>query len=144
MNSLNLLLSTPEQTRKTLQEVFFPFLKTELIEGKKWVLSLKPETRSQAQNRLMWPILECFSKQLEWPVNGRMVKMEPEEWKDVLSAAFRDEYVRIAMGLTGGVVLLGQRTSRFTKPEFAAWVDFLYATATDRGVKLPAWNWDES
>ena len=40
----------------------------------------------------------------------------------------------------GGVVLLGQRTSKFTKAQFSDWVEFLYATAALRGVKLPAWQ----
>ena len=88
----------------------------------------------------MWPILTEFSKQLEWPVDGRMTKMEPDEWKDVLTAAFRGESVRLAMGLNGGVVLLGQRTSKFTKAQFSEWIEFLYSVAADREVTLPAWE----
>ena len=68
-----------------------------------------------------------------------MVKMDEDDWKDVLSAAFKGETVRLAMGLNGGVVLLGQRTSKFTKAQFSEWIEFLYATAADRGVKLPEW-----
>jgi sugar phosphate isomerase/epimerase len=48
------------------------------------------------------------------------------------------------MGLDGGIVMLGQRTSRFTKPQFAEWIEFLYATAADRGVVLPAWINEET
>jgi hypothetical protein len=87
----------------------------------------------------MWPLLTVFSQQLQWPVDGRMVTMDADDWKDVLSAAFKGESVRLAMGLNGGVVLLGQRTSKFTKAQFAEWIEFLYATAADRGVKLPVW-----
>lgn len=97
-----------------------------------------------AQNRLMWPLLAEFSKQLEWPINGKMTKMSPEDWKDVLTSAFKNESVRLAMGLDGGIVMLGQRTSRFTKPQFAEWIEFLYATAADRGVVLPAWINEET
>ena len=108
-----------------------------------YCVTIQEKTRTQAQNRLMWPILECFSKQLQWPINGQMVHMEPEDWKDVLTAAFRGETVRLAMGLNGGVVMLGQRTSKFSKSEFSSWIEFLYATAADRGVRLPAWSWDQ-
>jgi hypothetical protein len=87
----------------------------------------------------MWPLLTVFANELLWPVNGRMVKMDADDWKDVLSAAFKGESVRLAMGLNGGVVLLGQRTSKFSKAEFSDWIEFLYATAADRGVKLPVW-----
>ena len=98
------------------------------------VMALSPPNRTIAQNSAQWPYLEGFSKQLQWPVNGKMIWMEPEEWKDVLTAAFRGETVRLAMGLNGGVVMLGQRTSKFEKPEFSEWMEFLKATAADRGV----------
>jgi hypothetical protein len=72
-----------------------------------------------------------------------MVTMDADDWKDVLTAAFRGETVRLAMGLNGGVVMLGQRTSKFTKAEFSEWIEFLYATAAQRGIVLPAWTGDE-
>lgn len=98
------------------------------------VMTLRPPSRSLDQNAAQWPYLEGFSQQLQWPVNGKMVWMEPEEWKDVLTAAFHGEAVRLAMGLDGGVVMLGQRTSKFDKPRFSEWMEFLKATAADRGV----------
>jgi hypothetical protein len=98
------------------------------------VLRIGPPTRNLEQNAAQWPILEAFSQQLKWPVNGQMVNMSAEEWKDLLSAAFRKEQARIAMGLDGGVVMLGQRTSKFGKKEFSDWLEFLHATAADRGV----------
>ena len=100
------------------------------------VVQVKPATRSLEQNAAQWPILEAFSQQLQWPVNGRMQHITADEFKDVLTAAFRRETVRLAMGLDGGVVMLGQRTSRFSKSEFSDWLDFLHATAADRGVDL--------
>ena len=102
-----------------------------------YTVTVAEPTRTLDQNAEMWPILHCFSEQLEWPVNGRMVKMTPEEWKDVLSAAFRKEIVRLAMGLDGGMVMLGQRTSKFSKKGWSEWREFLYATAADRGVMTP-------
>lgn len=93
-------------------------------------------TRNLEQNAAMWPILEAFSEQLTWPVNGQMVRMSAEEWKDVLTAAYRQENARLAMGLNGGVVMLGLRTREFGKKEFSEWLDFLNATAIERGVNL--------
>ena len=100
------------------------------------VITISEPTRSLDANAAQWPILQAFSDQLKWPVNGAMVSMEPEEWKDVLTAAFRRETVRVAMGLDGGMVMLGQRTSKFSKREFSEWLEFLNATAAIRGVKL--------
>ena len=99
-------------------------------------VTVQPPKRSLAQNAAMWPILEAFSQQLRWPVNGRMVHMTPEEWKDVLTAAFRRETARLAMGLDGGVVMLGSRTSEMLKPEFSEFLEFLNATAVSRGVTV--------
>ena len=140
--TLSITLHNRQQAWADIKEQVFPFLATALQASKKWVLTLKPETRTQAQNRLMWPLLTVFSQQLLWPVNGQMVTMDPDDWKDVLSAAFKGESVRLAMGINGGVVMLGQRTSKFTKAQFVEWIEFLYATAADRDVKLPAWNYE--
>jgi hypothetical protein len=141
--ALTIELVNRVQAWAAIRDQLYPFLAAKLQAGGRWILTLKLETRTQAQNRLMWPILTEFSNQLEWPINGRMVKMDADDWKDVLSSAFRSETVRLAMGLNGGVVLLGQRTSKFTKAEFSEWIEFLYATAADRGIKLPVWKGDE-
>lgn len=101
-----------------------------------YVVTVKEPTRSLDQNAALWPLLQAFSEQLQWPVNGRMVTMEPEEWKDVLSAAFKGERMRLAMGLDGGVVMLGLRTSKMGKREFSEFLDFLHSVAVDRGVNL--------
>lgn len=101
-----------------------------------YVVEIKEKNRSLDQNAAQWPILEAFSEQLEWPVNGKMVKMTADEWKDVLTAAFRNETSRLAMGLDGGVVMLGMRTSKMTKKEFSNWLEFLNSVAADRGVNV--------
>jgi hypothetical protein len=69
-------------------------------------------------------------------VNGERIQLEPEEWKDILTAAFRNEQHRIAQGLNGGMVILGMRTSRMRKTEFSQFLEFINATAADRGVNL--------
>ena len=97
-------------------------------------VTIRDVNRTLDQNAAQWPILEAFSDQLLWPVNGQMVKMTAEEWKDVLTAAFQRETARLAMGLDGGVVMLGQRTSKFGKKKFSEWLEFLHAVAAQRGV----------
>ena len=76
----------------------------------------------------------AFAQQLDWPINGQMTKITADDWKDILTCAFRNEQPRVAMGLSGGMVLLGQRTSKFGKREFSEWLEFLWATANERGV----------
>ena len=92
-------------------------------------------SRTLEQNCYQWPYLEGFSQQLLWPVNGEKVKMSREEWKDVLTCAFEEDVKpRLAMGLDGGVVMLGKRTSKFGKKKFAEWMTFLMAVADLRGI----------
>ena len=93
-------------------------------------------TRSLEANAAQWPILQAFADQLKWPVNGSMESLTAEEWKDILTAAFKRETVRVAMGLDGGMVMLGARTSQMGKREFSEWLEFLHSTAALRGVEL--------
>lgn len=101
-----------------------------------YVVEVREPTRSLDQNAMMWPILEAFARQLEWPINGRMTKLAAEDWKDLLTAAFSLETQRMAPGLNGGVVLLGQRTSQMGKRRFSEFLEFVLATAAERGVRV--------
>ena len=94
------------------------------------------QRRNLDQNAAQWPILQAFAEQLQWPVNGQFCKLTADEWKNVLSAAFTRETVRVAMGLDGGMVMLGLRTSKMGKKQFSEWLEYLHATAADRGVNL--------
>lgn len=93
-------------------------------------------TRNLEQNALLWVLLQAFAEQLQWPVNGVMSKLSPEDWKDLLTAAYRRESQRVAMGIDGGMVMLGLRTSKMGKGEFAEFIDFVHSVAADRGVQV--------
>lgn len=101
-----------------------------------FAVTVSEPTRNLNQNAAQWPILQAFADQLQWPINGRMEWLTPDEWKDVLTCAFKRETVRVAMGLDGGMVMLGSRTSEFTKSRFGEWLEFLHATAADREIEL--------
>ncbi|CAB4126107.1 Recombinase NinB [uncultured Caudovirales phage] len=94
-------------------------------------------SRSVEQNAALWPLLECFSRQREWPVNGVMLRLSPDEWKDILSASFAQEQVRVSPLIgAGGMVMLGQRTSQMGKRRFSEFLDFVHACAVELGVEL--------
>lgn len=101
-----------------------------------WVVTIQEPNRTVSQNAAQWPILGEFASQLKWPVNGEMVNLTDEEFKDIFTAAFRKENVRLAGGVDGGVVMLGQRTSKFKKKEFGEWLEFLHYLAARYEVKL--------
>ena len=95
-------------------------------------------TRSLEQNAAQWPILQAFAAQQQAVINGRLEWVTDEDWKDILTAAFNAELTRVALGLDGRMVLLGQRTSKFGKRRFSDWLEFLHAVAAEKGVVVYA------
>ena len=99
-------------------------------------VTVKEATRSTDQNAALWPRLLAFSDQLQWPVNGAMERLSSEEWKDILTAGFKQETIRMAHGINGGMVVLGHRTSTMGKRAFSDFLEFIHATAVEYGVDL--------
>jgi len=101
-----------------------------------YVCEVKEKTRTLEQNASQWPYLQGFSEQMQWPVNGEMTWLSKEEWKDILTAAFEKETnPRLAAGFDGGIVMLGRRTSKYGKKQFAAWMEWLIAAAALKGIE---------
>ncbi len=99
-------------------------------------VTIKDASRTDYQNDAQWPYLEGFAQQIQWPVNGEMVWLTKDEWKDILTCAFEGEVnPRIASGWDGGVVMLGKRTSQYGKKKFSEWYEWLMAAAALKGVK---------
>ncbi len=101
-----------------------------------FAVTVGERNRSLDQNAAQWPILQAIAAQLEWPVNGTMTKLSDEEWKDILTAGFKANDVRLAQGVHGGVVMLGQRTSQMDKKTFSDWLEYLHWFCAERGVKI--------
>ncbi|OFV47336.1 MULTISPECIES: recombination protein NinB [Oligella] len=104
----------------------------EAPEGYRVVIT--PRTRTIDQNNLMWSCLNDLSKQVEWVINGKKTKLAPEDWKDVASASLKQE-TRISQGFEGGVVLLGQRTSKMNIKEMTDLIAVIHAFGDEQGVK---------
>lgn len=105
-----------------------------LIAGHRLSLEIRKETRTTAQNRMLWSILTDLAAQVEWPVDGKTQKLEPEEWKHILSAGLKKTQ-RVAQGIEGGFVMLGQRTSRMTVAEMGDLITLGHAFGDERGVQ---------
>jgi len=95
-------------------------------------------TRSLAANRKMWACLSDIASQVKWPVNGHIKLISADDWKDILSASLKQEG-RIAQGIDGGFVMLGQRTSKMKVQEMCDLIEVIYAFGASRDVK-----WSES
>lgn len=97
-------------------------------------VEIKPRTRTLGQNDLLWSCLTDVAKQVQWPVNGRHEHLTPEEWKAIFTSSLKQEQ-RMAMGLQGGFVMLGERTSRMTIRQMTDLIDLVHAFGNERGVK---------
>lgn len=91
-------------------------------------------TRSLEQNSRMWALLTDVSRQVQWPVDGRMQYLSPEDWKDIFTAALTRGQ-RVAQGIEGGFVMLGGRTSRMKVGEMCELQDLIEAFGAERGVE---------
>lgn len=94
------------------------------------ILTLTRKTRTLEQNRLMWPLLTDFSKQVDHFGN----QYSPEQWKDLMTAAFHGctEY---APSLDGkSLVAFGVRTSEWPKDTFSQFIEFMFSEGAERGV----------
>ena len=99
-----------------------------------FVVRVEPKTRSLEQNAFMWSVLTDISRQVEFIVNGASVKVSPDEVKDILTAALRRD-TRMAMGIDGGMVLLGQRTSKMTVRQMTELIELAHAFGAEKGVR---------
>ena len=122
-------LCEPTQAHRALTQQVWPLVKASLIAGHRMALEVRSETRSTAQNRLLWSSLSDVARQVEW--HGQ--RLDAEAWKDMATAALKRQ--RVVPGIDGGFVVLGQRTSRMTKAEMSELVDFLHCFGDQRAVK---------
>ena len=95
-----------------------------------YIVSIKPPTRSLESNAKMWAVLTEISEQVNWHGN----KLTPDEWKNVFSASLKRQ--KVVPGLDGGFVVMGQRTSKFTKAEMNEMIELAIAFAAQHDVKI--------
>jgi hypothetical protein len=132
MNALTISLYNRQQARQALTAQVFPYLDSALQGSRRWVLTIRPETRSLQQNALLWATLTDISQQVDW--YGR--KLSPENWKHVFSAALKKQDV--VPGLDGGFVVLGLSTSKMTVGEMAELQELMEAFGAENGVRFTA------
>jgi hypothetical protein len=133
---ITLSLWEPTQAHKALMHAW-THAKAWLMAGHRLVLVIRPEKRSDAQNRRLWAMLRDISEQVDWHGN----KLSDEEWKDVFTAALKRQ--RVVPGLDGGFVVCGQRTSKMTKAEMSELQELMEAFGAQQGVKFKALEGDQ-
>lgn len=122
-------LLNPVQARAPFENAWLT-AKALLLAGHRLTLELKPEKRSDAQNRRLWAMLTEISRQVDW--YGQ--KLAPEDWKHVFSAALAKQ--KVVPGLDGGFVVLGQSTSKMTKAEMSDMQTLMEAFGAQHDVQF--------
>ena len=136
--TLTVELSNRQQAWAAIQGQVFPFLKQVLQGGHRWILTLKPETRTQAQNRLLHAALTDISQQVEWM--GK--KLSVEVWKRLCMAAWlreNNEQPLLIPALDGkGFDIVFERTSKLTTTQCSELLEWCFAFGAEHGVKFRA------
>jgi hypothetical protein len=102
-----------------------------LLAGKRITVTVKPDTRTLAQNRLMWSCLRDLSAQVEWC--GK--RLTDKGWKDYITGHLDGQELIPNMHGTGFIsVNRGQSTSDMTIAEMTAVIDLAHAFGDERGV----------
>ncbi|WP_218815472.1 recombination protein NinB [Xanthomonas oryzae] len=90
--------------------------------------------RSIEQNSRLWAMLTDVSLQVQWPVDGKMQRLSPEDWKCIFTAGLT-KHQRVAQGIDGGFVMLGSSTSRMTVAEMCDLQELISAFGAERGMR---------
>lgn len=106
----------------------------ELGQSAKVEVSEAKPTRSLEQNSRMWGLLTDIARQVEWPVDGKLQRLSPEDWKTILTAALTKGQ-RVAQGVDGGFVMLGSSTSRMSVGEMCDLQTLIEAFGSEHGVR---------
>ena len=97
-----------------------------------FIVEVRDVTRTDEQNRLMWPMLTAFSEQAK--LSGRtLIK---DQWKAVFLQALGHPQDMLPTLDESTWFAAGLRSSKLTKSEFSLLIELINSEAAERGVKL--------
>lgn len=95
-----------------------------------WMVKIAEETRSDAQNRLMWPLIKDLQDQVP-----EYAPFSAEDMKLRFMDALGSE-LRFLPKLEGaGMFPVGQRSSLLSKSQFTALIELMFADGARHGVE---------
>jgi hypothetical protein len=125
----------PVQAHAALRQAW-EAAKALLLAGHRLVLEIRPQTRSDAQNRLLHARFNDIARQCTWA--GR--KWDVDSWKRLLTAAWcrtRNEGVEMVPAIDGkGFDVLYQRTSKLSRAECSELSEFAMAWGSSLEVPV--------
>lgn len=118
-------------------EAAWKLAKPWLLAGHRLELAIRPEKRSDRENRLLHSMLSHIAAHQEWA--GK--KHDAETWKRLLIAAWcraNGEVIEYLPALDGhGIDIVFRRSSELTRGECADLITFIYAWGCENDVRFP-------
>lgn len=103
--------------------------------GGRLVLEVRPETRSDQQNRLLHALFADVARQAEWMGKKRTA----QEWKLLFVSGHSvatKHGADLIPGLEGEFLNLRESTARMSKARMASLLEYVMSWALDHGVEL--------
>ena len=91
---------------------------------------IQEDTRSLAQNRMLWACVHDIASQVVW--YGK--KLDSESWKHIFSASLKGQ--ETVPGINGGFVVLGQSTSKMRVSEMRDLITLIHAFGAEHSVRF--------
>ena len=132
---LVLRLHNAQQGHQAIQQAWAHAKGYLMASGAPMVLEVRPETRSDRQNRLLHALFGDVARQAEWM--GK--KRTPAEWKLLFvsgHAVATKQGADLVPGLEGEFLNLRESTARMGKARMASLLDYVMSWAVEHGVEL--------
>lgn len=115
---------------------WWPRIKEQLMTGRKLELSVKPETRRGAQNRLLHAAITDVAEQMQWCGKRWPVLV----WKRLLTAAWlraKGEHAEMIPAIDGnGFDVIYEKTSELSVADCADLITYIHAFGAENAVKF--------
>ncbi len=131
---LVLRLHNAQQAHQAIQQAW-GHAKAWLMGGHRLILEVRPETRSDQQNRLLHALFADIARQAEWAGKKRTA----EQWKVLFvsgHAVATKQGAEMVPGLEGEYLNLRESTARMSKARMASLLEYVISWAIDHGVEL--------
>ncbi len=133
---MTISLYSPMQAHTEFKRVW-EWVKAMVTAGHRIQMTISPEKRSDAENRILHAMLGYISKNVDWAGKKRSIDV----WKRLLTAAWcraTNEHVEILPAVDGhGVDIVFRRTSELSRAECAELITFIQAWCAQSGIPLP-------
>ena len=139
------VLINPQQAFTAWQAIYDYEIKPGTMAGKRFRMTVKPETRRDGQNARFHAMISDIAEQ----IGGELA--DPDDAKRILLSAFRidtlkdfaDEWkkfgdLRIGRGLRGETVLMGNQTRDLSVKLAAVFIEWLEAFGAEQGIRFKA------